>query len=184
MDLSVDVVPSMVEEEYLTQEPPEELVCRIGLQKAIHIGFRLPDRLVIGADTVVVMGNRILGKPSDLSHAKRMLRFLSGKTHTVMTGVALVKHSRNESYTFSERTDVTFRNLNDRMIDYYVENGKPLDKAGGYAIQDWSACFVESISGCYNNVMGFPLSRFIQVLRDPDIERAFGPYNWFGKVGD
>lgn len=184
LNLSLRVVPSGVEEDYSLPGTPEELVCRFALKKANDVAIRFPERIVLGADTIVVLDGQILGKPVDLPQAKEMLSRLSGQTHTVFTGVAMIKQSQKANHTFCERTTVKFFPLSGEMIDYYVENCGPLDKAGAYAIQDWSACFVESISGCYHNVMGFPVSRFIWVLRRPDINERFGPYNWFGMVED
>jgi len=184
LNIPFDVIPSKVEENFDPDLAPEILVCKLALKKAQLVSSLYPDFIVIGADTIVVLKNRILGKPSTLSEAREMLQILSGETHTVYTGVALVKQSDEVTYSFYEQTEVTFYPLSSDMIDYYVQTFSPLDKAGAYGIQDWSACFVESISGCYHNVVGFPLPKFVSVLRNPDIEILFGPYNWFGKVED
>lgn len=184
LDIPFDTIPSAVEEDYSVDESPEDLVCRVASEKAESVGSLFPEKMVIGADTIVVLDSTIFGKPASHEEAERMLTTLSGKTHSVITGVALVKKSRTAIHTFFEQTDVTFHPLTSNMIDYYVRMYNPLDKAGAYGIQDWSACFVKTISGCYHTVMGFPVSKFAQVLRNRRIMEMFGPYNWFGKDPD
>jgi len=184
LNISFVVVPGIVEEDYSIHLKPEDLVCHFALKKAQYVGSQFPDQIVIGADTLVVLKGEMLGKPSSLSEARKMLRKLSGKTHAVLTGVTMVKRCKKAEFTFLEQTDVTFYALSKKMIDYYVQEYHPLDKAGAYGIQDWSACFVKSITGSYHNVVGFPLSKFVQVLRNRHVENIFGPYNWFGKVED
>lgn len=173
LDLPFEVVPSSVSEDHGEASNPEELVQQLALMKARDVAGRFPDRVVIGADTVVVLGEIIIGKPADKDEARGILRSLSGKKHTVFTGVALVKNVEEEEHIFYERTDVTFFPLEDEMIDYYVGTFRPLDKAGAYGIQDWSACFVEKIEGCYNNVVGFPLARFVQLLKTSAVKSQF-----------
>ena len=175
LDIAFDIAPSNVQEDYTNDENPEDLVCLLALKKAKDVGRQYPDRVVIGADTVVVLEGKILGKPESEPQAVKMLQMLSGKTHAVFTGVALVELSKQAEFTFAERTDVSFFEVSYGMIEYYVRKYKPLDKAGAYGIQDWSACFVESISGSYDNVVGFPTSKFIQLLRTPELDKMFGP---------
>ncbi|MFQ6674508.1 MAG: Maf family protein [Fidelibacterota bacterium] len=184
LDIPFDVFPSTVEEDVQLHEEPEILVQRIALRKARQVGTRFPRRIVIGADTVVVLHGNVFGKPADRPEAAAMLRMLSGETHAVFTGVALVKRAAHAEHTFSERTDVTFLNPSDEMIDHYVRTYTPLDKAGAYGIQDWAACFVTSINGCYNNVVGFPVARFMDVLRNQAIQALFGPYNYLGNIDE
>lgn len=122
------------------------------------------NELFITADTVVVSGNRILGKPTDRQNAIEMLQALSGKEHQVITGVTLVSAERRAS--FSVTTDVRFRTLTDEEIEYYVDNYRPFDKAGAYGIQEWIGYIgVESISGSYFNVMGLPVQRLYRELK-------------------
>lgn len=125
--------------------------------------------ILITADTIVILDNQALGKPHSLDDAKTMLRNLSGKTHTVVTGVALTTSSKTIS--FSTHTEVTFDNLTTEQIDYYVDNYKPLDKAGAYGIQEWIGYIgIKSINGCYYNVMGLPihdLNRALTVISTP-----------------
>ena len=120
--------------------------------------------LVITADTMVICGDRIMGKPKDMAEAKEMLRFLSGKTHCVATGVTISTQNRRTSFTTV--TDVTFADISDNEITYYVENFLPLDKAGAYGIQEWiGVVAVSGIKGSYYNVMGLPVHRLYQELK-------------------
>lgn len=120
--------------------------------------------LVITADTMVICGDRIMGKPKDMAEAKEMLRFLSGKTHCVATGVTISTQNRRTSFTTV--TDVTFADISDDEITYYVENFLPLDKAGAYGIQEWiGVVAVSGIEGSYYNVMGLPVHRLYQELK-------------------
>lgn len=125
--------------------------------------------ILITADTVVILQGSILGKPKDLKEAKNMLKRLSGKTHVVVTGVTLM--SKEKTHTFSAMTEVTFKDLSDAEIDYYVDNYKPLDKAGAYGIQEWiGAAGVKEIKGSFYNVMGLPINRLYQELK-PFLDR-------------
>ena len=120
--------------------------------------------LIITADTVVVLGKEVLGKPADLDDARRMLRELSGQTHQVITGVCLMTKERKRS--FAVTTDVTFKELTDEEIDYYVETYRPLDKAGAYGIQEWIGYIgVTGLNGSYFNVMGLPVQRIYNELK-------------------
>lgn len=120
--------------------------------------------LVITADTMVICGDRIMGKPKDMAEAKEMLRFLSGKTHCVATGVTISTQNRRTSFTTV--TDVTFADISNDEITYYVENFLPLDKAGAYGIQEWiGVVAVSGIKGSYYNVMGLPVHRLYQELK-------------------
>ena len=133
--------------------------------KTNNISQKYPQALVIGADTIVVLGGQILNKPDDRIQAENMLSMLSGQTHQVYTGVCLKRMENNIHHTFSEITMVTFRTLDQQDILHYIETCPPYDKAGSYGIQDWSAVYVKNIQGCYDNVVGFPLSRFYHELK-------------------
>ena len=122
------------------------------------------DDVVVAADTIVVCDAVILGKPKDPADACRMLRMLSGRTHQVMTGMTVLCGDRIHSCT--EVTDVTFRQLSDSEIARYVDSGEPMDKAGAYGIQGGAAIFAERLCGDYYNVMGLPVCRLVQVLRE------------------
>jgi Nucleotide-binding protein implicated in inhibition of septum formation len=123
------------------------------------------DEIVLTADTVVVLGNEILGKPTDNADARRMLRELSGKTHRVITGVCLTSTERQS--LFAVVSEVTFKSLSNDEIDYYVTHYHPLDKAGAYGIQEWIGYVgVTSLKGSYFNVMGLPVQRIYEELRN------------------
>jgi septum formation protein len=122
------------------------------------------DELVITADTIVVLGSQVMGKPHDANEACYMLRQLSGQTHQVITGVTLTTKDRQMS--FSVETDVTFKTLSDEEIDYYVTHYRPFDKAGAYGIQEWIGHIgVTGMSGSYFNVMGLPVQRIYEALK-------------------
>lgn len=123
------------------------------------------DELLITADTIVVLGEEVMGKPADETDAKRMLRELSGKTHQVITGCCL--KTTNKEKHFSVITDVTFKDLNEKEIEYYVEHYKPFDKAGSYGIQEWIGYVgVKELKGSYFNVVGFPVQRIYEAIQD------------------
>jgi septum formation protein len=141
-------------------------VRRIALEKARDVASRTKRGIVVGADTIVVLGKRILGKPGSRAEARRMLRDLSGKAHFVYTGFAIVDAASATTHSEVVRTKVWFRSLTKQEISRYVASGSPLDKAGAYGIQDdFGAVFVERISGCFYNVVGFPLIRFHRALQ-------------------
>ncbi len=143
--------------------PPHEAVMSLARQKAQAVAQTCPGDLVIGADTVVVYDGAILGKPADASDAARMLRALSGRTHTVYTGVCLICDEKKE--TFYEQTQVTFYPLTDAEIDAYVATGEPMDKAGAYGIQGRGCTLVQSICGDYFNVVGLPVAAVCRRIR-------------------
>jgi septum formation protein len=142
--------------------PPSDYAVQLALDKANALLPKLAPNddagVVVGADTIVVLADQLLEKPIDESDAKRMLRQLSGNTHIVYTGVALVDTRTKKARTFLEKTSVTFRELSDKEIDQYVAGGSPMDKAGSYGIQDdHGAVFISRIEGDYYNVVGLPL---------------------------
>ena len=143
-------------DEIMEDLPIEQAVARLSYRKAAAIGADA-DQIVIGADTVVVLDGKVLGKPRDAADAVRMLQSLSGKTHQVMTGVCVLKGERVLTHT--EVTEVTFRPLSDWEIRNYVATKEPMDKAGAYGIQGGAARFVEGIRGDYFNVVGLPVCR-------------------------
>ncbi|HEX4120056.1 MAG TPA: Maf family protein [Verrucomicrobiae bacterium] len=129
-------------------------------RKARAVSKKYPDAVTVGVDTVVVLGDRIFGKPGTLAEAEQMLLTLQGKRHQVVTGVCLVHLRAHHQKVFSEYTDVTFRPLTLEQIRHYYGQMNPLDKAGGYGIQDHGDVLVEAISGSFTNVIGLPLERF------------------------
>jgi len=156
-------------EERLADEAAAAYVQRLAVEKAQAVWNRnqatdSPDDplIVLGADTAVVSEGHILGKPADTADAGRMLRLLSGRTHTVLTGLAAVTRKRATSDV--EITQVTFNILTDAEIDRYIATGEPLDKAGAYAIQGYAARWIPRIEGCYFNVVGLPIARTIALI--------------------
>ena len=147
---------------------PAEEVARVSLAKARAVE-RQPEDVVIAADTIVVLGNRVLGKPANEAQAEEMLTALSGRAHQVMTGVTVLRGSR--SLTATEITDIHFRALSSREIRRYIATGEPMDKAGSYGIQGGAALFAEKIHGDYYNVVGLPVCRLLRMLRElaPDL---------------
>ena len=143
--------------------PAMEAVKQVCRRKAMAIHPENDDDVVIAADTIVVIGNEILGKPQSPDHARQMLRRLSGQVHQVMTGVAIRRGSQCSIHT--EVTDVTFRALTDTEIDAYIATGEPMDKAGAYGIQGGAALFCEKLCGDYYNVMGLPVCRLHTMLK-------------------
>lgn len=158
------VIPSSVEEETLDGESPQDQVSRLALAKAEEISRMFPDAWVLGADTIVVIDNQILGKPLDSAEAKSMLAGLAGRTHEVYTGYALLSSRYSESRRLRwVRSRVRIRKLRRAEIEGYVATGEPMDKAGAYAVQGIGSGIVESISGSYTNVVGLPVC---EVARD------------------
>lgn len=169
LGLKVKVVSSRVKESKFSIKNPEKLVKTLALIKAQEVARRTKDGLVIGADTVVVLKGKILGKPKDSKEAKSMLRKLSGRTHEVLTGLAVIDASSGKTIGDFVRTGVKFRKLTDKEIANYVTSDKPFDKAGAYAIQEKAGLFIEKIDGCYFNVVGLPLARLTEILKKFDV---------------
>lgn len=165
-DLDFRIESSPAEE--VSSGRPGELAVQNAQRKAEVIAAKYPQALTIGADTIVVLGERVLGKPASTQEAEEMLRALSGQVHQVITGVAVIGPDRMR--TFAETTSVKFREMNDREIRAYVRTGEPLDKAGAYGIQGFGGLFVEAIHGCYFNVVGLPTPRLMKELREFGID--------------
>lgn len=166
------VIPSQAEEK-ITTEQPGQAVEELSYLKCSDIYEKsLGDVLVIGADTVVASEGKILGKPSSQKDAVKMLQSLQGREHEVYTGVTIMAREGNENRkkTFHEKTKVVFYPMSDEEIRSYVNTGEPMDKAGAYGIQGKSAVFIKKISGDYNNVVGLPLARLYQELKNMGIE--------------
>lgn len=145
------------------QGAPADEVAKVSLRKAQALTMRYPDAVVVAADTIVVLGKHILGKPKTPEEATRMLSSLSGQAHQVMTGCTVMQGEKYESFT--EITHLHFRNLSDAEIARYVASGEPMDKAGAYGIQGGAALFCTGMQGDYYNVMGLPVCRLHGVLR-------------------
>lgn len=154
-----------IDESYPADLPVGEVARYISGKKAdAYRGSLADDELLITADTVVIVGDEILGKPVDEADATRMLRLISGRTHQVTTGVAIL--TTTQERRFAVTTDVTFRPLTDDEIHYYISRYKPFDKAGAYGIQEWIGYVgVTSLRGSYYNVMGLPVQRIYETLQ-------------------
>ena len=164
VDFSVRVLDG-IDESYPAELPTRQIAEYISQKKAAaYRNAMADDELVITADTVVILGDEVMGKPHDAADAHRMLRALSGQTHQVITGVTLTTKERQES--FSVETDVTFRELTDEEIDYYIDHYRPFDKAGAYGVQEWIGYVgVTALRGSYFNVMGLPVQRIYEALQ-------------------
>ncbi len=165
LDLEFEVVESGVDENNEAYEIPEVHVLELAQKKAGKVAENIKDGLVLGADTIVVLDGRILGKPADRKQAHEMLRLLSGRRHTVYTGFAVIDLPSGKTVSDYERTEVYFRELSEGEIARYVETESPLDKAGAYGIQDLSAVFVDKVEGCFYNVVGFPVTKFYITMK-------------------
>ena len=163
--LEFEIIESKLNERDEVYTVPEVHVLELAEKKARKVAENISDAIIVGADTIVVLNNQMLGKPRTANEARAMLRKLSGKTHTVYTGLAIIDKPSENVISDYERTRVTFRELNDQEIEQYVQTQSPMDKAGAYGIQDQSAVFVTKIDGCFYNVMGFPLAKFYQTLQ-------------------
>lgn len=171
MNLDFRVIPSSYVETHDQTVFSYEYVENLALNKALDVAkkFRNEDYTVIGADTIVVIDKKILGKPIDKTDAIKTLKLLSGKTHFVVTSVAVVNSKTLESKVKSTTTNVTFNKLTDEQIEYYIENFKPFDKAGSYGIQELPEGYVQEVSGYTDNVIGLPSKTLSDLL-----EQTFG----------
>ena len=167
-----EVRPANIDETMRPREAPRRYAERLAREKASAVATRDPDLITIGADTVVVINRKVLGKPADADDAARMLRMLSGREHTVITAVAVSRGRKLRSTT--EEVRVKFRRLRDDEIEAYIAMGEPMDKAGAYGIQGYGATIVERIEGDYFAVMGLPLVRLVGLMRDVGIRYQFG----------
>ncbi len=158
------VMPSDFDEKQVKHENPAEVARLCALGKALDIAMRLQDGIVLGADTIVVLEKKIFGKPKNAADARRMLKRLSGKTHSVFTGVALVNAKTRERDSFVEETKVKFKKLSSEDIDAYIACGECFGKAGSYMVQGKAGAFVESFDGSVLNVVGLPLERLKPAL--------------------
>jgi septum formation protein len=156
--------PADVEEEMSTDGSPCGLAVANAELKAMTIALAQPDKVVLGADTIVVFEGEIFGKPRDLAHAVEMLSRLSGHVHEVITGVCLVEWGRRAMVKFHETTRVRFRDLTAEEIQSYLASIDPLDKAGAYAAQEDEGRIIECVEGSFSNVVGLPLERTLEAL--------------------
>ena len=173
-----EVQPADIDESYLAGERPREHAERLARGKAAVIAAREPSAVIIGSDTIVVVDGEVLGKPVGDLDAVRMLARLAGRSHTVITSVAVAW--RGEIHSSVEEVDVTFHPLTRAEIDAYIATREPMDKAGAYGIQGYGATIVSRVDGDYFAVMGLPLQRLTRVLASLGIRYAFGPL----EIGD
>ena len=167
-----EVQPANIDESVRPRETPARYAERLAREKASVIASRDPDRITIAADTTVVVNRKVLGKPENEEDARRMLSMLSGREHTVITAIAVARGRKLRSAV--EEVRVRFRRLREDEIDAYIATGEPMDKAGAYGIQGYGATIVECIEGDYFSVMGLPLARLVDLLRDLGVRYRFG----------
>jgi septum formation protein len=159
-ELDFEIITKDTDESFSSEMNIEDVPVFIAKNKAQAIHEDFSNRNIIAADTVVVLHGRIIGKPTDREDAIAILESLSGQTHQVITGVAMV--DKGAWHTFSDTTEVEFNKLTKSQIEYYVDNFKPFDKAGAYAIQEWIGVVgIKRINGCFYNVMGLPISKVL-----------------------
>ncbi|MFZ5652429.1 MAG: Maf family protein [Bacillota bacterium] len=167
LGLRFSVVVSNIDENSMDERiTPGMMVEELSLKKAVEVARELSSGLVIGSDTVVVWGNRILGKPRDRQDAVEMLACLQGGHHWVFSGLAVIDAESGKTHVSHEKTRVYFRAADMDEIERYADTGEPMDKAGAYAIQGLGSVFVKGIEGCYSTVVGLPLARLAAVLKD------------------
>jgi len=169
LGLKFDVVASRVKESLSGSDDLEGAIKTLALSKARDVADRVKEGLVIAADTVVLYRGEIFGKPKDPAEAKEMLRILSGEIHEVITGLAVINAETGKKAVECVKTRVKMRTLTEDEIEGYVATGEPSNKAGAYAIQGRGAALIESIDGCYYNVVGLPLSKLSEMLNKFEI---------------
>ena len=162
--LNFEVRPSAFDESTVPIEMPNEYTRKLAEAKALDIAQGAPNAWVIGADTIVLINNTILGKPNSVDEARSMLTQLSGQTHSVLTGYAIVHLGNEKIHTDTITTEVVFKSLSDQEIEWYINTQEPFDKAGAYAIQGLGTFLVRKINGSYTNVVGLPVCEVIEYL--------------------
>lgn len=160
------VKESQIDEIIKVNESPKETVMRLAYEKALEVANSNKDSLVIGADTIVVINEQILGKPKNEEEAYNMIKLLSGKAHYVITGFALINLSLNKKVIDCEVSQVTFKELSEECIKDYINTKESLDKAGAYGIQGYGGLLVKNIQGDYFNIVGLPISKISDCLKD------------------
>lgn len=166
LGLDFKVIVSDVDESMGENMLPAQLVEKLAERKASAVAAEFSgEGLVIGADTIVILGNKLMGKPQDRSDAIEMLRELQGRSHEVFTGVAVIDVATGQSVVTHQATAVRFKPMTMEQIERYVDTGEPMDKAGAYAVQGKASIFIDSIRGCYFNVVGLPVAKLADALR-------------------
>ena len=162
--IDFSVIPSSFDENSVKLSSPDVYVRQLAECKARDISGQNPDSWVIGADTIVLIDDTILGKPGSWAEARTMLKSLSGKTHRVLTGYCICSHRTGRLFSDAVKTDVRFKKLTKGEIDWYINSGEPFDKAGAYAIQGIGSFLVKRINGSYTNVVGLPVCEVLDFL--------------------
>lgn len=164
-NLNPITVGAKIQEKQFEGERPEQIAMALAFEKGFYVSNSFNnDEIIIGADTIVVLGDKILGKPKDEEDAFQILRLLSGKVHHVITGISIIKAGSNIKVIDYETTLVKFRELEDEQIIRYIHTKEPMDKAGAYGIQGFGQILVEKIDGCYSNVVGLPIVKLEYLL--------------------
>ena len=172
--LKFSVMPSNIDETKIPLSLPETYVRILSEAKADSVSQKYPDKWIIGADTIVLNNGKILGKPQSEDDARIMLEQLSGQTHQVLTGYAMVCKAKNRKFSETVKTDVLFKHLTDKEIQWYIQTKEPFGKAGSYAIQGIGSFLVKSICGSYTNVVGLPVCEVIEFLIKEEIIHMSG----------
>jgi len=167
--LSFSVVPSNFDESTVSMVDPQSYVKNLAKSKARDVSKKNPYSWVIGADTIVLINGNVLGKPESKQDARDMLRCLSGKSHIVITGFCICCDSQNKAFSDSISTEVLFKRLSKKEIEWYINTNEPYDKAGAYAIQGLGSSFVKAIHGSYTNVVGLPVCEIVDFLINESI---------------
>lgn len=163
--IACKVVPNNIEEKLNPRLKPRHQAENLSFQKAENVSRKYKNTLVLAADTIVVLGNEIIGKPKDKTDAMRILKKLSGTTHHVITGYTIIDTTTGKHITDSDQTTVVVKKLSEKEIEAYIKTGEPLDKAGGYGAQEKGAIFIEKIDGNFSNVVGLPLPKVTESLK-------------------
>lgn len=164
-NLNPVIVKAEIQEKIMEGERPEQIAMALAFEKAYWVSNKFKDgEIIIGADTIVVFEDEILGKPKDEDDAFRMLKTLNGKEHRVITGICIIKANTNIKVIDFESTLVKFRKLTDEKILNYIHTNEPMDKAGAYGIQGFGQILIEKIDGCYSNVVGLPIGKLDNIL--------------------
>ena len=176
--LSFTIIPSRVDEHLINITVPEKLVKTLAEAKAKDVAEGYPESWVLGADTIVLIDGEILGKPTSLEKARQMIQQLNGQTHEVLTGYAICRDTQKTCISGFEKTEVTFKNLSQQEIEWYIKTEEPFDKAGAYAIQGLGSFLVKRICGSYTNVVGLPVCEVLEQLYKADIIEPVAEGYW------
>ena len=166
LNINFKIIKSEFNEKNIEDINPIDFCINSAIGKAVHVSTKYPKDYIIGADTIVYCNKKILGKPNSRSQANKYLQLLNNNQHEVYTGVSVVNKEKSIKKKFYEKTIVTFNNVNQKDINFYIDRYKPYDKAGSYGIQEWSSIFIKKINGCFYNVVGFPLPKFYKLFAE------------------